>query len=272
MDALGKFFTAPFRAQTYLNALYLLLSFPLGLFYFVFLVVGISLGFPLVIIWVGLLILAFVFTVWYAFIVFERQMAIWLLREDIPPVNVQDMSQKNLWQKFTATVTNPVTWKGLVYLFAKFPLGVISFTLLVTFAAVSLTFLALPFYYQQIGVPVNFVLDFGFGDTILKVNTLGEALIGSLIGIIFTLISMAILNGLAWISGKFARVMLGNFSTPPVQSAAPVQPAAHVQPAAPVQPTEPAFINELDAAPEAMHVTVIETPEAASKDSDQPAG
>ena len=44
--------------QSYVNILYLLLSFPLGIAYFVFLVTGISLGFGLLIIWVGVPILA----------------------------------------------------------------------------------------------------------------------------------------------------------------------------------------------------------------------
>ena len=235
MDAvliwLGKFFTVPFRAQTYLNALYLLLSFPLGIFYFVFLVVGLAVGVPLIIVWVGLVLLAAVFAVWYALIVFERKMAIWLLHEDIPPVTMQNMDGKNIWQKFTAMLSNPVTWKGLVYLFAKFPLGIISFSLLVTFVAVSASLLGMPFYYQVINPQINISLDLGVWTPILSVDTISEAMLCSLVGIFVTLISMHILNGLAWVSGKFARVMLGNFSTAP---AAPVMmPAAQASAPAP---------------------------------------
>ena len=43
------------KPQTYLNILYLLLAFPLGIAYFVFLVTGFSLGISLLILWVGLL-------------------------------------------------------------------------------------------------------------------------------------------------------------------------------------------------------------------------
>ena len=46
--------------RSYVNIFYLLLSFPLGLFYFVFLVTGISLGVGLTIIWVGIPILLLV--------------------------------------------------------------------------------------------------------------------------------------------------------------------------------------------------------------------
>ena len=118
---LVKFFGVAIRGQTYLNALYLFLAFPLGLVYFIFLMVGLSSGIGLTIVWVGLLILLVVFITWTALAAFERQMAIWLLREEIPPMSRQDLSGLTLWQQFKATVTNPVTWKGLVYLLAKFP-------------------------------------------------------------------------------------------------------------------------------------------------------
>ena len=42
------------NSQTYKNLAYLLLSFPLGVFYFVFLITGISLGVSLAIIWIGI--------------------------------------------------------------------------------------------------------------------------------------------------------------------------------------------------------------------------
>jgi len=67
------------------------------------------------------------------------------------------------------------------------------------------------------------------------VDTLGEALLVSLAGVLATLVSMHVLNGLAWVSGKFARVMLGNFST------APVSPAAPSAPEAPTSPDTPAL-------------------------------
>ena len=230
-NALGKFFGVFLRGQTYLNMLYLLLSFPLGLFYFTFLVVGISVGVPLVILWVGLLILLVVFALWYAFVVFERQMAITLLREDIPPISRQDLTGKTLWQKFTATLGNPVTWKGLVYLLAKFPLGIISFVFLVALVSLSAASVGAPFYYYFWPPSVDLTLTGTPWTNIWIIDTMPEALLLSLVGIFVTLGSMHILNGLAWLSGKFARVMLGNFSPAPV---APVAPAAPTPVAAPL--------------------------------------
>ena len=60
-EALRQIFGAPFRLRTYKNLLYLTLAMPLGLAYFVFLIVGLALGFGLTLIWIGLPLLALVF-------------------------------------------------------------------------------------------------------------------------------------------------------------------------------------------------------------------
>ena len=58
-----RYFEVEIRPQTYLNLVYLLLSFPLGVLYFIFLITGVSLGLPLVFLLVGVAILAAVFAV-----------------------------------------------------------------------------------------------------------------------------------------------------------------------------------------------------------------
>lgn len=220
-NALKSFFGVGIRGQTYLNTLYLMLAFPLGLFYFIFFVVGFSAGIPLVIVWVGLLILAGVIAAWYGMIAFERQLAIGLLREEIPPISRQEMGDKSLWQKFKAFMTNTVAWKGLVYLLARFPLGILSFVVLVTLLSLSLALIGAPFYYQY--TPASIDLSWNGVDNVpvWLIDTLPEALIVSLVGILLLLVSLHIFNGMAWVSGKFARVMLGNFSEPAAVTAAP---------------------------------------------------
>ena len=79
-EYLSKFFFVFLRGRTYLNMLYLFLTFPLGIIYFVILVTLLSAGVPLIIVWIGLLILLGMFALWYFFVVFERKLAIWLLK------------------------------------------------------------------------------------------------------------------------------------------------------------------------------------------------
>jgi hypothetical protein len=231
---LKNFFTVFLKGQTYLNMLYLLLSFPLGIIYFVILITGFAVGIPLIIIWVGLLVLLGLFALWIGFVVFERKMAIWLLKVDILPISIPDGTGKTLWQKFKTRAGNPVTWKGLVFLMAKFPIGVLCFTVLVSLLSISLSLFTVPIYYRLFQP----VIDLTWNTMPVNLNvidTLPEALICSLIGFFLLLISFHIFNGMAILSGKFAKVMLGNFSA--TQGEQPAQ-ASLVEtdiPAAPIQ-------------------------------------
>jgi hypothetical protein len=208
-NILVRFFGVIARGSTYLNLLYLLLAFPLGLFYFIFLVVGLSLGFSLLIILVGILVLLIVFAGWLAFGAFERQMAIWLLREDIPPMTPQQLRNRPAesavsWKGFVAYLANPVTWTSLVYLFVKFPLGILSFVVSVTALAVTAVFITSPLTYPFFQPEVWFTYN-----SLWKIDTLGDAMIAFVIGVALLFISLHVLNGLAWVSGRFAWVMLG---------------------------------------------------------------
>ncbi len=219
MNALKQFFGVVARPQTYLNFVYLLLSFPLGLIYFVVLVTGLSLGLGTIILWIGVALLAGMFAAWYALIAFERKTAIWLLREDIPPMQPRNLDGLSIWQKFVVSFGNPVTWKGLAYLLLKLPVGIISFTVLVTLVTLSAGLIATPFYYGWSFPTMDLTIGGNNYATIWIIDTLGEALLVSLAGVLIAIASLHVFNGLAWLSAKFARVMLGNFSQSP---AAPV--------------------------------------------------
>jgi len=194
-----KLFGVVIRGQTYLNILYLLLAFPLGILYFVFLLTGLSLGIGLIITWVGFLVLLLAMIVWWGFAVFEHRMASWMLHVDMNPMSKGNATEKNLWKKFKAHVSNPVTWKSLAYLFIKFPLGIFSFVVTVTLISLSAGLLSAPFIYKWAD------MDFYY----FTIDTLWQALLVFVVGLIFALISMHLMNGLAYLYGQFAKVMLG---------------------------------------------------------------
>lgn len=234
LDAMAAFFGVVVRGQTYLNLFFLLLAMPLGILYFTVLITGMTVGLATLIVWVGLLVLGLTYALWWGFIAFERQTVVWLLREEVAPMQRRDTSGLSAWKKFTATLANPVTWKGLAYLLIKLPLGVLSFALLVSLLSVSLSLLAAPFYYQF----ANAQVDLGFWQPTWLIDTLPEALVICVAGFFALLVSLHILNGLAWVSGKFGKAMLGDSEpavlTVPVTAAAsaPVAAAASVPVAA----------------------------------------
>lgn len=204
-NPLARFFGVLIKSQTYLNLLYLLLAFPLGLVYLIFFIVGIALGLPLTIILVGLVILAFVGLGWWVFATFERLLAIWLLRIDIPPMSKPGPKPEGVWDTITSLLSNPVTWKSLVYLVLKPILGVFALVALVTLGGISLALMLSPLLFWWNPVTVELI-----GQSTWVIDNLFEAGIALLIGVFFALISLHILNYLAYVYGLFARMMLGN--------------------------------------------------------------
>lgn len=205
-DFMDRFFRVMGNGQAYLNSLYLLLSFPLGIFYFIFLVTGLSVGFPLLIIWVGIPILLLVFAGWWLLAAFERQMAMHWLKEDITPMIEPPGEDADLWTRFKDYFLNPVTWKGLLYLFLKFPLGIFSFTVLITLVSLTVSFLAVPVLYQALPA---FTPEINFGNGLVwHVDSINDALMATLVGVFLWPVTLHAINGVTWLHAKLARYLL----------------------------------------------------------------
>ena len=92
------FFDVVTKPQTWRNVGYLLLAFPLGIFYFVFLVTGLSLGFGLFITLMGIPILVGVLAAAYGMGEFERATTNLLLDQDTPASDRLQVSG-GMWEK-----------------------------------------------------------------------------------------------------------------------------------------------------------------------------
>ncbi|PKO10583.1 MAG: hypothetical protein CVU40_05630 [Chloroflexi bacterium HGW-Chloroflexi-2] len=165
---LTKYFTIVSKPKMYLTLLYLFLAFPLGLAYFGLLVVGFSLGFSLLIIWVGIIILALLFPTIWLLISFERLQTSHLLGMPIPIITPVTSENTSLWQKLKSFLTDPTTWKGILFILMKFPIGIISFLLLVTGFAVLSAMIFSPLIVSWQWSPINFGL--------WRVDTISEAI------------------------------------------------------------------------------------------------
>lgn len=207
IQTIGRFFKVIGSGQAYLNLLYLLATFPLGVFYFIFLASGLSAGISLSIIWVGIPILLLVGVGCWALASFERSMAIHWLKEDIPPMAYPSNEDADIWTRFKEYLANPVTWKSMLYLFLKFPLGISTFVVLITLISLTLAFLTMPFTYEFLQYfPAG--ISFGASAPVWYIDSMNDALLGALIGLMLWPVTLHVTNGLAWVHAKFAKVML----------------------------------------------------------------
>lgn len=198
--------------QSYTNMLYLFLSFFLGTGYFVVLVTGICLGIGTLIVWIGVPILFALVWFWWQMAAFERFLAIEMLHVQIAPMAVNGPESAGLWQSFQVRLGNPMTWKMLLYLLLKFPLGICCFVfaLVLPFLSLALTLVGLvlgllsaPFY----------ALALALSDTRNPRQRLHRYLFLALTAFGLNSASFYLLNGLAYLQGQIARSLLGMSDT-----------------------------------------------------------
>jgi len=195
---IGTFTEVVASRQAYLQILYLLLAFPLGLFYFVFLTVTLSAGVATLVIGVGIVILLGALFMTRALVVFERKLAASLLGADIAAPQPERVPVRGLCVRVKRILGDSSTWKGLVYLLAEFPFGMLSFTVSVTSIATAGGLVLTPLLYSWVPVQIAFH----------QVNSLDEALFWSIMGLVLGLVFFYVLTALAVLWGRFAEIML----------------------------------------------------------------
>jgi hypothetical protein len=185
--------------QSYLNIVYLLFSFPLGLFYFILLITGITVGISLAILLIGLVVLFLTLLASRGLAAWERQLSIWLLEAHIPPQPRLALSTDKAWDSFKAILADSFTWRGFLFLMLKFPLGIISFVITVFFVAMTLSLLLTPLVYHVVPVTIG----------LWRITSLEAALLCLACGLLLGILSIYVMNGLAFVWRALAMALLG---------------------------------------------------------------
>ena len=193
---------------TYTRILYLLLSFPLGIAYFVALVTLGALGGALIWTWFGLAILIVLVlgARWAGDLeallhrhlvgVEMRRPPTWYER-DVP---IREQAKQIL--------LDPSTWTTVVYLFSRFPLGIAAFVSTAVAVVFPVTLLTAPLTYKLIdvwGSQDSWMEIFGW-----RIDTLQEAWMLVPVGFVSLFVSLHVLNLEAWLLGRWAKLMLGS--------------------------------------------------------------
>lgn len=185
------------------NLLYLLFSLPLGILYFVVLITGFSVGAGLAITIIGLPLLVAMIFVTYILGDLDRKLTTLFLGVQIAKPEARPSEKETATAILVAQLKSLQFWKELGYLLLKMPLGVIAFTIAVTFVTLSLAFIGAPFiltYFPD----AQMMLWNGF-----IVDTMQEALVTSALGLIFGAFSVLIVNGVAKLMGIISVWALG---------------------------------------------------------------
>jgi signal transduction histidine kinase len=126
-------------ARTWAETFHLLLDLPLGIAWFTIVVTGLSLGAGLVpLMLIGLLVLAVTVLIGRLIGIVERARAAAFLGTDVLAPPARQPSPPGAWARFKNVMSDAPGWKGLGYGALLLPVGIMNFTIAVTFWSVGL--------------------------------------------------------------------------------------------------------------------------------------
>lgn len=144
-SALRRFFSVYDDPNAWGTLLYMLVSLVTGIFYFVWVVTGLSLSISLSLFIFGLpLAMLFLLSV-RGLALLEGRMVEALLGERMPRRPLFTDRNMKWLERLKSLLTDRHTWLAILYMVIQQFLGILYFTLVVTFFALSLGFMALPF-------------------------------------------------------------------------------------------------------------------------------
>jgi signal transduction histidine kinase len=188
-----------FGRQLWLNILFLLLSFPIGLALFIIIVVTGATGLGLIITIIGLPLLALTALAWRGGAMLERWRVRVLLGLTIPSP-YRPNPHYSILRRARAFATDPAVWRDLLYTLLLFPIGIAEFTLAVTLVSLPL---------GLIGMPV--IAAFGGESRVihLTIDSWVKGLPFVPLGLLVAIPFAALLNLIALAHRELARVLLG---------------------------------------------------------------
>jgi len=141
---LGRFFGVIAEPRTYAALFYMLLSLATGIFYFTWVVAGLSMSAGLAVLIIGIPFVILYFGSVRILSLVEGRLVEVMLGERMPRRPLYSTRGKPLLERIKELFTDPRIWSTQIYFLAMLPLGVAYFTVTVTGLATSLSLIVLP--------------------------------------------------------------------------------------------------------------------------------
>jgi uncharacterized membrane protein len=198
---LGRFFGVLADPRAYASLLYMLLALATGIFYFTWVVTGLSLTLGLAILVIGIPFAVLFFASVRGLALVEGRLVEAMLGERMPRRPLYADRGKPVLERIGAMFTDPRSWSTLLYMLLMLPLGTVYFTVAVTALALSLGIAAIPFVQAFGGTALGW-----FGDSV--VLPLWSAPITIAVGLLLLLATMHLARGVGRVHGQLAKHLL----------------------------------------------------------------
>ncbi|HZX76686.1 sensor domain-containing protein [Lysobacter sp.] len=202
-SALGRFFGVIAEPRTYAALFYMLLSLATGIFYFTWVVTGISLSAGLAVLIIGVPFVILYFGSVRVLSLVEGRLVEVMLGERMPRRPLYSSRGQPLLKRIGELFTDPRIWATQLYFLMMLPLGIVYFTVAVVGLTVSLSLIIAPI-----------AALFGFGGTLsfdgipIAANAQWLWPIAVLCGVVLLFLTLHVARGVGYLHGLLAKHML----------------------------------------------------------------
>jgi len=212
-SALGRFFGVAAEPRTYAALFYMVLALATGIFYFTWVVTGLSLSLGLSITIIGIPLLILYFGSVRVLSLVESRLVEVMLGERMPRRPQYTDRDLPLLKRIGQMFTDPRTWTTQLYFLLMLPLGIVYFTVAITLLSVGLSLTLAPFAVLFGDVAVNADIGpwvvLGMQDGTLA-TSLGWGMLPLcvLAGLLLLFALLHLARGVAYLHGQFAKHLL----------------------------------------------------------------
>ena len=202
-SVMGRFFGIAADPRAYAALFYMVLSLATGIFYFSWVVVGTSMSAGLAVLIIGIpFVILFLGSIRMLSLLEGRIVEV-MLGERMPRRPLYRDRTKPLLERIRDMFLDPRTWSTVLYFLAMLPLGIVYFTLAVSFVSVAISFVLAPLALLP-GVHLN-VWMFGI-DIPARAPWLLPVL--SVVGVLLLFVVLHLARGVGRLHGVFAKNLL----------------------------------------------------------------
>ena len=199
---LGKVFGVFADGRAYGALLYMLLSLVTGIFYFTWVVTGVSLSVGLAVLIIGIPFVIAFFASVRGLSLLEGRLVEVMLGERMPRRPTYTNREQPLSSRIAAMVSDPRTWSTLLYQLLMLPLGIVYFTLAVTALVLSGAVAMLPVLQTWQGYAEVWV------EGVQYYLPLWTLPITIALGLLMLLLTMHMARAIGYMHGQFAKHLL----------------------------------------------------------------
>ena len=140
----GRFFGVAADPRAYASLFYMVLALATGIFYFTWVVAGLSMSAGLAVLIIGIPFVILFFGSVRVLSLVEGRIVEVMLGERMPRRPLYSARGRSIWRRIGDMFSDPRTWSTMLYMLLMLPLGILYFTLAASLGGVALGLIAAP--------------------------------------------------------------------------------------------------------------------------------